>query len=66
MLLAQDFQRQAYVCARLADDCDDPRLAERLRAMASDLLAKAEELKGGQDVRYQGLSTKPHNKEVVN
>jgi hypothetical protein len=25
MLLAQDFRRQALVCARLADDCDDPR-----------------------------------------
>jgi hypothetical protein len=60
MLLAQDFQRQAHVCARLADDCDDPRLAERLRAMAFDLLAKAEELKD-----RQTCST-PHNKEVVN
>ena len=43
MLLPQDFLRQAHVCARLADDCDDPRLAERLRAMASDLLAKADD-----------------------
>ena len=43
MLLAEDFRRHAHVCARLAEDCDDPRLAERLRAMASDLLAKAEE-----------------------
>ena len=47
MLLAQDFRRQAYVCARLADDCD-PRLARRLGAMASDLLAKAEDLKEDQ------------------
>ena len=51
MLLAQDFRRQAHVCARLADDCDDPRLAERLRAMASDLLAKAEDLKERQACR---------------
>ena len=43
MLLAQDFRRQAHVCVRLADDRDDPRLAERLRAMASDLLAKADD-----------------------
>jgi hypothetical protein len=43
MLLPQDFRRQAHVCARLAGDCDDPRLAERLRAMASDLLAKADD-----------------------
>ena len=49
MLLAQDFRRQAHVCARLADDCDDPRLAKRLRAMASDLVAKAEE--SGDDPR---------------
>jgi hypothetical protein len=39
----------------LADDCDDPRLAERLRAMASDLLAKAEELKERQ------ACSAPHN-----
>jgi hypothetical protein len=42
MLLAMDFRRQARVCARLAEECDDRRLAERLRRMASDLLAKAE------------------------
>jgi DNA-binding PucR family transcriptional regulator len=60
MLLAHDFRRQAQVCAQLADDCDDPFLAERLRAMASDLLAKAEELK-----ERQAFSAS-HNKEVVN
>jgi hypothetical protein len=43
MLLPQDFLRQAHVCARLADDCDDPRLAERFKVMASDLLAKADD-----------------------
>jgi hypothetical protein len=43
MLLPVDFRRQARVCARLAEDCDDRRLAERLKAMASDLLAKANE-----------------------
>jgi hypothetical protein len=43
MLLAMDFRRQARVCARLAEDCDDRRLAERLRRMASDSLAKADE-----------------------
>ena len=60
MFLAQGFRRQAHVCTRLADDCDDPRLAERLRAMASDLLAKAEELKEGQ------VCSALHNKEVIN
>jgi hypothetical protein len=43
MLLAMDFRRQARVCARLAEECDDRRLAERLRKMASDLLAKADD-----------------------
>lgn len=39
-------RRQAQVCARLAEDCDDPRLAERFRLMASDLAAKADALEG--------------------
>ena len=43
MLLAMDFRRQASVCARLAEECDDLRLAERLRRMASDLLEKADD-----------------------
>lgn len=43
MLPAVDFRRQARVCARLAEDCDDKRLAERLKTMASDLLAKADD-----------------------
>jgi hypothetical protein len=38
-----DFQRQALVCARLAEDCDDRRLADRLRKMAADLLSKADD-----------------------
>ena len=59
MLLAQDFRRQAHVCARLGDDCDDPHLAERHRAMASDLLAKAEDLKERQ------VCSAPQNKDVV-
>ena len=46
MLLAMDFRRQARVCARLAEECDDFRLAERLRRMASDLLAKADDFEG--------------------
>jgi hypothetical protein len=36
-----DLRRQARVCARLAEECDDERLAERLRLMAADLAAKA-------------------------
>ena len=58
MLLAVDFRRQARVCARLAEDCDDKRLAERLRTMASDLLAKADDFEElpSQRVRYQDQS----------
>jgi len=43
MVLAMDFQRQALVCARLAEDCDDRRLADRFRKMAADLLSKADD-----------------------
>ena len=43
MVLAMDFRRQAQVCARLAEDCGDQRLAERFRKMATDLLAKADD-----------------------
>ena len=43
MVLAVDFRRQAQVCARLAEDCEDRRLAERFRKMAIDLLAKADD-----------------------
>jgi hypothetical protein len=46
MLLAMDFRRQAQVCARLAEDCEDQRLAERFRKIATDLLAKADDFEG--------------------
>jgi len=44
MVFEADLRRQARVCARLAEDCDDPYLAERLKMMALDLVAKADEL----------------------
>jgi hypothetical protein len=34
MVLAVDFRRQAQVCVRLAEDCEDRRLAERFKKMA--------------------------------
>jgi hypothetical protein len=43
MLLAMDFRRQARVCARLAEECEDPHLAARFRSMADGLIAKAED-----------------------
>ena len=44
MFFPGDLRREARVCARLAEDCDDERLAERLRLMAADLAAKADEV----------------------
>ena len=38
-----DFRRQALVCARLAEDCDDRCLADRFKKMAADLLSKADD-----------------------
>jgi hypothetical protein len=46
MVFEANLRRQARVCAQLAEDCDDPYLAERLMLMASDLAAKADELDG--------------------
>jgi hypothetical protein len=42
-VLALDFRRQAQVCSKLAEDCQDQRLAERFKKMATDLLAKADD-----------------------
>ena len=42
MVCSLNLRRQARVCARLAEDCDDPHLADRLKGMASYLLAKAD------------------------
>jgi hypothetical protein len=44
MIFAGDWRRQAHVCARLAEDCEDQHLAERLKLMAADLDAKADEV----------------------
>jgi hypothetical protein len=40
----QALWRQACVCSRLAEECDDRHLAERPEMMALDLIAKADEL----------------------
>jgi hypothetical protein len=44
VVFAGDLRRQARVCARLAEDCEDQHLAERLNAMAVDLAAKADDI----------------------
>jgi hypothetical protein len=53
MLPAMDFRRQARVCGRLAEECDDPHLADRFRRMAADLRAKADHLKDLQPLRFR-------------
>ena len=42
MALAPDLRQQAGVCARLAEDCEDQHLAERLKAIARNLFAEAD------------------------
>jgi hypothetical protein len=55
MVLAMDLRRQALACSRLAEDCDDRRLADRFRKMAADLLSKADDSKNCQ---VNGLGAK--------
>ena len=43
MMFGVNFRRQARVCLRLAEACDDQHLAERLKDMAADLFSKADE-----------------------
>jgi hypothetical protein len=52
MLHAMDFRRQAKVCARLAEECEDPHLADRFRNMAASLIAKAEDFDDLRALRY--------------
>ena len=53
MILATEFRRQAQVCARLAEHCDDRRLAERFKKMATDLLANDFEELPSERVRHE-------------
>jgi hypothetical protein len=57
MVCSLSFRRQARVCARLAEEFDDQHLAERLKKMASDLLAKADSLEElpSERARFSGL-----------
>jgi hypothetical protein len=58
MVLAVDLRRQARVCARLAEDCEDEHLARRLKVMASDLAAKAEYLEDLPSERMRDASSR--------
>jgi hypothetical protein len=52
MLHTMDFRRQAKVCLRLAEECEDPHLADRFRSMAAGLIAKAEDFEDLRSLRY--------------
>ena len=39
-----ELRRQARICNRLAQECEDQHLANRLRMMAADLAAKADNI----------------------
>jgi hypothetical protein len=58
MVCSLSLRRQARVCTCLAEECDNQHLAERLKAMASDLLAKAEILEElpGERAKFQDHS----------
>ena len=56
MIFGTHFRRQALVCLRLAETCDDQHLAERLKAMAADLFSKASET---EDRPYRNTAGEP-------
>jgi hypothetical protein len=56
MLCATSLRRQARVCAKLADESEDSHLADRLRTMACDLIAKADECQELQSERLRNTT----------
>ena len=41
MLISEDYRQLADRCLRLAGECAEPRVADALRALATDYLARA-------------------------
>jgi hypothetical protein len=41
MLISEDYKQLAERCMKLVSECSDPTVAEALRALASDYLARA-------------------------
>ena len=56
MIFGTHFRRQALVCLRLAEACDDQHLSERLKAMAADLLSKASQT---EEPPYENTTSEP-------
>ena len=50
---SRDLQYYAHWCARLADECDIPAVADKLRQMSRDLILKAQN-----EARLQNASAK--------
>ena len=72
MIFAGDWQRQARGCARLAEAClaeacEDQHLAERLRLMAADPNAKADEAEDGSTERPRHVKPRlaPNTRSAV-
>jgi hypothetical protein len=42
MLICEDYRQLAERCLRLAGECSDPHMADALRALATDYLARAD------------------------
>jgi hypothetical protein len=42
MLISEDYRQLAERCLRLASECYEPRVADALRALAVDYLARAD------------------------
>jgi hypothetical protein len=70
LIFVAALRRQACVCTRLAEECDDRHLAERFEMMALDLIAKADEF---EQLPANSVQTKtvfrdgnhPENRQVV-
>ena len=41
MLISEDYRQLAERCLKLASECSDPLMADALRALATDYLARA-------------------------
>jgi hypothetical protein len=42
MLISEDYRQLAERCLKLAGECSDPLMADALRALATDYLARAD------------------------
>jgi hypothetical protein len=62
MIFVAALRRQARVCTRLSEECDDRHLAERFEMMALDLIAKADEF---EQLSANSVYTKPEGRAPI-